>query len=641
MSATREQLVELLREADRRDDKAVALQLMGKIESMDQDEIGSVPVSYNVGETPTSKIRESVADSGFLMGLQDQAAGLAQLAARIAPDSRPPEVVLAGIPRTSRRIDDYINKQELDYEKGRESRGETGIDWARVGGNFVSPINVATMGIPIGAATATGRTAAAAAMGAGMGASQPVTREDDYWSDKAYQVGIGGGTGAASSIVLPVSMSMLRGTIKGTKDLKRFFTRPFTESGRMEDLTKMYQDLAGESRDWLYKIMSDPDEVANAGRYTFGQKVARANRKAGTAKGKAFIRQEVDLAKKPTTGDEMQGRLAEQAAGRAQSVNNILDISDEGLERAIQNRKEATAPLYEKVRESTRRVNTRPVIDKVQKLLKTHRAESRATTPLNKVMNEMRWQGADGNIYLETRTGPLYSLRQEVRSMMNKKSPGGDNEFDIAILGTVKDKLDEALTAADPDFKEATSMFRELSKPINKIKTIRYMGDALTNAIGNDTPATFVKAMKDAPKTLKRATGFPRYKNLNQILDNDEIKVLKQVEEELLDNAEYKRLAAKTSATFKEIEEGLNVSIANPLLRPVMLLNAGMRQIAKHMGADYEKLAIKIHNNPDMVVEMMKKSPQNKERKMLWDLINRTLAMIPARESAREATANE
>ena len=635
MSATREQLVELLREADRRKDKEVALQLMGKIESMDQQEIGSTPAN----ETPTRRIKETVADDGFLMGLQDQAAGLAQLAARIAPDSRAPETVLAGVPRTSRRIDDFINKQELDYEKARESRGETGLDWARIGGNFVSPINVATMGIPIGAATTTGRIAGATAMGAGMGATQPVTREGDYWSDKALQVAVGGGTGAAASVVLPASMSMLRGTIRGGKDLKRFFTRPFTESGRMEDLTKMYQGLAGESRDWLYKVLSDPDEVAAAGNYTFGQKVARANRMAGTAKGKAFVRQEIDLAKKPTTGDEMQGILTEQAAGRAQAVNNILDISDEGLETAIQNRKLATQPLYEKVRESTRRVNTRPVIDSVQKLLRTHSAETRATTPLNKIMNEMRWQGADGNIYLETRTGPLYSLRQEVRSMMNRKTPGGDNEFDIAILGQVKDKLDDALSNADPDFREATKMFKELSKPINKIKTIRYMGDALTNAIGNDTPATFVKAMKDAPKTLKRATGFPRFKNLNQVLDDKEIAVLNQVKEELLDNAEYKRLSAKTSSVYKEIEEGLNASFPNPLLRPIMVLNAAMRRIAKHMGADYEKLAIKVHKNPDLVIDMMKKPPEDKERKMMWDLINRTLAMVPAREQAREGAS--
>jgi len=72
-----------------------------------------------------------------------------------------------------------------------------------------------------------------------------------------------------------------------------------------------------------------------------------------------------------------------------------------------------------------------------------------------------------------------------------------------------------------------------------------------------------------------------------------------------------------------------------------MVLNAVMRRIAKHMGADYEKLAIKVHNDPDLVVEMMKRPPQDKERKMLWDMINRTLAMIPAREQAREGTQNE
>ena len=638
MSSTRQQLTDLLREAHSRGDRENAEKLIQKINTTppEQGGYGRMSTLDYAAQTGPTPVADKLTSSGFLVGFQDQAAGLAQLAARLAPDSRPPEVVLAGIPKTARRVDDYISRNELAYEKNREDRGDTGIDWARIGGNFASPISVASMGIPVSAATVPGRIAGATAMGGTMGASMPVTREGDFWSDKALQVAAGGAGGAAAGVAIPSAFWMLKNTVRGAKSLAQFLTNPFYQKGRMMDLTNSYHRLAGESRDWLYKTLADPDEFSQSGKYTAGQIIARANRKAGTAKGKAFVRQEFDLSKKPQTGDEMAGVLAEQRAGRLRAVNNILDISDEGLDAAIAKRKSATDPLYEKVRQSQERVVTRPVIDKVSKLLNEHPSETRATTPLTKVMNDMRWQGSDGNIYLETRVGPLYSLRQEIRSMMNRKTPGGDNEFDIAILGEVKDALDDALTKASPDFREATSKFKELSKPINEIKVIRYMGDALQSAIGNDTPSTYVNAMKNAPKTLKRATGFPRFKNLNQVLNKDQIKVLRQVEEELLDMAEYKRLSSATNSVYGEIEEGINKTLPNPLLRPVMVLNSMLRSIAKHYGADYEKLTTKLHKNPEMIVEIMKRPSEDKERQMLYDVITRTLAMIPARESARE-----
>lgn len=71
-----------------------------------------------------------------------------------------------------------------------------GIDWARMGGNVLSPANLAIASRLPAAATLTGRMAQGAATGGAIGALTP-TNADDYWQSKAEQVGTSAAFGGA------------------------------------------------------------------------------------------------------------------------------------------------------------------------------------------------------------------------------------------------------------------------------------------------------------------------------------------------------------------------------------------------------------------------------------------------------------
>lgn len=116
-------------------------------------------------------------------------------------------------------VDEMTRQREGEYQAQRSAAGSEGIDFARLGGNVLSPVNMGIARlIPGGAAAARALTPAAVTAiapraagfaadvagnvvgGAAMGATAPVT-EGDFAGEKALQMGIGAAAGGASPFV--------------------------------------------------------------------------------------------------------------------------------------------------------------------------------------------------------------------------------------------------------------------------------------------------------------------------------------------------------------------------------------------------------------------------------------------------------
>lgn len=143
---------------------------------------------------------------GFVMGAADPSVGAFQLGANVlgAMVDKPTLSGLVtgdngGIASTVNRA---IAQKEAEYAQQRRSAGSEGFDFARLGGNIASPVNLAAARIPF-AATTMGRAGQGAAMGAAGGAMQPVTNGGDgYWGDKATQAVAGAAVGGVAAPVL-------------------------------------------------------------------------------------------------------------------------------------------------------------------------------------------------------------------------------------------------------------------------------------------------------------------------------------------------------------------------------------------------------------------------------------------------------
>ena len=125
---------------------------------------------------------------GFAMGMADPSVGAFQLASNVVGQGAP--------------VNQAIQNKEAQYEAERKSVGSDGFDWARTGGNALSPANLLAAKLPM-AATTGKRVLQGAGIGAVAGAAQPVTDGGkEYWGDKAAQTALGGVMGGA---VAPVA----------------------------------------------------------------------------------------------------------------------------------------------------------------------------------------------------------------------------------------------------------------------------------------------------------------------------------------------------------------------------------------------------------------------------------------------------
>jgi hypothetical protein len=175
----------------------------------------------------------------FARGLGDMAAGTAQVLEHVPGVEQGLNLARAGIrkglalagaskdtqslfdPVSAAEFDKVIAANEQTYAARRKAAGQNGIDWWRIGGNVANPLNY--MG-PGAAATAGGRIAAAAGMGAAQGFLQPSANEGDFWRDKAIGAGVGAATGGVlaslTEAVVPGVRAAL-GWLRGAKGVSQ------------------------------------------------------------------------------------------------------------------------------------------------------------------------------------------------------------------------------------------------------------------------------------------------------------------------------------------------------------------------------------------------------------------------------------
>lgn len=293
---------------------------------------------------------------GFSMGLRDPIDAGAQLLENILPTGVSTAVNKAnnwladqGLPlarveesgqggtkqiQAVHKAYDEKRKQAARVEKGL-SPGEDvdpGMDWSRVAGNVVNPVNLAAASRLPAAATTLGRVGTGLLGGMVGGALTP-TQGDEFWKEKGAQVGIGGVTGAVAAPVLgKITDSVAKAFANRAKpgpinqtEIDRTIREVMSESGtRFEDLSGQMQDAlrkqvieatgAGRRLDTA-AMLRKQDFAAEGIPATLGQ-IGRDARQYAT---------ERNLRTMPGVGDPLLTRFEQQGKMLQGKVGNLAE----------------------------------------------------------------------------------------------------------------------------------------------------------------------------------------------------------------------------------------------------------------------------------------------------------------------------
>lgn len=296
------------------------------------------------------------------------------------------------------------------------------------------------------------------------------------------------------------------------------------------------------------------------------------------------------------------GRETAQNTARLGSVRTIGQ-DEAALQSARATREGTTAPMYDAARKGTQPVDTGPVLDKIDDLI----AKNPGNPELLAEMQRIR----KGLVIPETKVTPelartnaeeISSTLDGIKAALKRE----DNKHITGQLTEIKDMLVDAI----PNMKPAQETFKALSKPVNKMEVGQYLEGKLASPLADETlrPGVFATAMENAPATIKRATGMPRFQSMSQILDPADMAKLEAIRADLARQAEFVKQARVGRGAGENIPATGEAQLPNLMSRVASIANNVMKTL---QGRIDRKVAIELATemlNPQLAANAMEKA---------------------------------
>ena len=595
-----------------------------------------VTESPRPSDTPkkSTPFRDLTTGGGFMMGYSDPAAGYAQLASRVSPDARTPEMVLQGMPSTR----DMMSKAVMSREPAYQS--PEGIDWKRIGGNVVNPASAATMAIPVSQATLPARMLSGAGAAGAYGAGMPVTAED-YPKAKRAQVrdallaggvipgvtALGGkGLQIADQATRPFGWRKAADKFMGTK-----------VSPIQRDVVDRLSNTLGKGKQKVVDALENYRLYPHLDKMTSTQALGQANMADDATRfGGSVAKLESELSSIPESGlsDDIQTVYKTQRAARRNTLEKQA-LTDAQMKAYEDARSAVVKPYYDIVDKSKAKVDSSRVLTEIDDLIARNPNKDTVVKPLQKIRKKLI-NGDD----LESSPVALKSLSQDISHKIQAKTPSGQTKHDVATLSQVKGILDEQITDAVEEYGIGQRLFMEHSRPINQAQIVREMIKKIDSAdVKEESVKPFLRAAKDEAKIIKAATGFKRGKSLEDIFKGNEkgFKELTDVIEDLDVNVESAKMASEVGSVFSGIKTGIEARAPSILKTEVVLTNYLLSKISKDKSGEFAQVAWGLIEDPKYMAEMLKLPGGYKTAAAIGTKLKQAITTGTAAQSARSA----
>lgn len=434
------------------------------------------------------------------------------------------------------------------------------------------------------------------------------------WSD----VGQGTAFGLGFSPVADVGRAIVKTAYQASQ--------PFTESGRAAILREFRLRLLGNDKKLTNDVIAaleKPGEIVRGSQPTAGELMA------GIPGATGLAAHEKDIARLPGISPKFAERFSAQEQARLRAVQGI-GKSEGQLDQAIKSRAAQSKINYGDAGEDVitpdegfRELLARPSMESVMRRAEKLAKEKGDIFKIGKDLPERTVVGTT-----RTRTGgftketlpaevakyPVQSLHYVKMAMDDLiKNPErfgiGANESG-AIAATQK-KFIAWLGEKSDRYNMAREAHKAASLPINEMQVGQELEKSLKSTLGtSERGVPFAKAVEDAPRTIKRATGQSMFESLDDVLKPDQVASVNKVVQELARKDAYERLAGQTRLSGKDAIPGdVGVRIPNILSRPAMIANFALRHAGEKAEGKIAELAAAQQLNPKLMADALRGVP--------------------------------
>jgi len=177
----------------------------------------------------------------------------------------------------------------------------------------------------------------------------------------------------------------------------------------------------------------------------------------------------------------------------------------------------------------------------------------------------------------------LHTVQMALKDMMGE-AEGGIAGFKAKTIGEVRKQLVNWMEDNSEKYAAVKQQFIKDSAPINQMTIGQNLQSSLRGelGVGEQRAGVFDKAIENAPSTIKKATGSPIFKTLEQAIGPDNASIVMGVQKDLAQEALATRRGGEGAG------KGLNVPSVQESIRP------GFNAIADLAERVYRKLAGRI-----------------------------------------------
>lgn len=298
-------------------------------------------------------------------------------------------------------------------------------------------------------------------------------------------------------------------------------------------------------------------------------------------------------------GAAMTTQQAQEAARMAKMQAVTPDLQTAQAMRA-----NVSGPLYTAATQPTTPVATAGLVQNIDDILAANPGNTKLTTALNQVKS-----GLEASTTAEQVSSVIDNLKDLIASK--------DNKFIVKNLVAVKNDVEKAL----PGYQTAQQVFAAASGPVNQAKVLGAMQDVLAAPLGvGERAGPFMTAMgRGEQALLKKSTGEARYAALSDVLTPGQMKVVGEVESELMRDAKVAAQAKAGAEAMQTIMEANKSKFRLPdfMSVKVTLANQMLRMLEGRLNAKVMSELEKGFASGTSFVDLMKKVPASERIEVL------------------------
>lgn len=183
----------------------------------------------------------------------------------------------------------------------------------------------------------------------------------------------------------------------------------------------------------------------------------------------------------------------------------------------------------------------------------------------------------------------MHYVKMGLDDLLKNPERFGLGATEAAKIGKTRDQFLNWLEGKSPEYKVARTTFASRSKPINQSEIGAFLEQKLMGAKGEERPGVFATAVREAPGTIKKATGQPRFEKLSEVLTPGQMRIVNAIQNDLkrqLDYLEQARAATRAGPQAGRAGSELLLDVAGGVTTPNFLnavmtaTNAALRRLA-------------------------------------------------------------